>query len=227
MEKNIEAFGGTIRFKNLMKQLVKNITILTTYVKEMINSSIGALLEDNEEEYLILEKKLDDVHLYMEKLDNSVMNSIALHQPFASDLRFLISSLKISNEVHRCAHNAVHIAQSSKFIERNMKCYAVVIEEIGSLARKALIMYETSVTAFLMRKALDSDRWVELDDEIDSLHEKIITDIRKIMSDDCKNINAGTSLILATRYIERIADHACNIVEESTYVVTSKREKIT
>ena len=101
-----------------------------------------------------------------------------------------------------------------------------IIEEIAVLARKAFFMYTTSIDAFLSMKALDTLVWTKMDDEIDSLHVKIIDNIRSIMSNDCVNINAGTSLILATRYIERIADHACNIAEESTYVVTSKKEKI-
>lgn len=226
MTEKIDKFGGTIRFKELMKILLRNLTLLTNLVKQMIENSIESLLLDDEKLFSLLQKRMDDVHLFKERLEKNVIDSIALHQPFASDLRFLVSSLKISNEIHRSAHDAVHIANSTKYLSRDMNRYSNIVEDIVELAEKSLFMYRTSVEAFLDRRALDLKYWVQLDNEVDHLHEKIINSIKKVMISDCTNIDAGVSLILATRYIERIADHACNIVEESTFVVTSKREKI-
>ncbi|NHJ04901.1 MAG: hypothetical protein EAX90_08765 [Candidatus Heimdallarchaeota archaeon] len=226
MDKKDKLFGGTIRFKELMLELTQNVSNLTDLVIKMIEKGIIALIEDNEELFKELQKDLVKVHDYYDMLDNSVVNSIALHHPFASDLRYILSSLKIGNEIHRCAHDAVHIAQSSEFVDRNNKMYNGTIEKIGDLAKLALKMFRESTNAFLQRKALDFKHWTKLDDEVDLLHDEIIIEIVKKMEKNKGWIQAGVSLILATRYIERIADHSCNIVEESTYVVTSKKGKI-
>ena len=100
------------------------------------------------------------------------------------------------------------------------------IADIGALGQLALNMFKESTIAFLDKKVLDFNDWKKLDDEVDDKHDEIIQDIGLIMEKHPDFVRAGVSLILATRYIERIADHACNIVEESKYVVTSEREKI-
>ncbi|MBD3189126.1 MAG: phosphate signaling complex protein PhoU [Candidatus Heimdallarchaeota archaeon] len=219
-----ELFGGTIRFKVLIKELNENLKKLSALTIKMMEEGISSLLEDDE---LLLEKLIADletVHDYTADLEKSVISSIALHQPFAKNLRYIICSLKISNEIHRSAHDAVHIARSSKFIGNDLQ--PKLIKKIGKLATKSLTMLRKSVDAFISMQALPVDNWVKLDDEVDNFHDELIEEITQLMMDDKKRIRSGISLILTTRYIERIADHACNIVEESIYVVTSKRVKI-
>jgi phosphate transport system protein len=224
MNENTRAFGGTIRFKELMNEINENLVELSNLVVSMIQNGKKALVEDDEELLPKLEKELARVHEISYSLEDSILNTIALHQPFARDLRYILSTLKISNDIHRSAHDAVHIARSSSFID--MKFHSKMIKKIGNLAAKASKMFVNSVTAFSNRKAPEVEIWKKLDDEVDNLHTEIIDEVVELMKVDSTWNRAGVSLILATRYIERIADHACNIVEESIYVVTSKRVKI-
>jgi len=236
-----EKFGGTIRFKELMNELTGHVSKLSKLVAKMIAKGVKALLEDDEKSFKKLQRDISKVHAIFNDLDSSALSSLALHQPFASDLRYIISSIKIGHEIHRCAHDAVHIAHSSEFVDREKKMFNGCIADIGALGELALNMFRESTTAFLNKKVLDFNDWKKSDDEVDDKHDEIIKEIGSIMEkkhDEIikeigsimeKNpdfVRAGISLILATRYIERIADHACNIVEESKYVVTSEREKI-
>ncbi len=221
-----EKFGGTIRFKELMIELTGHVSKISKLVATMIDKGVKALLEDDEKAYKKLQRDISKIHTMFNDLDSSAMNSLALHQPFASDLRYIISSIKIGHEIHRCAHDAVHIARSSEFVDREKKMFNGSIADIGALGQLALNMFKESTIAFLDKKVLDFNDWKKLDDEVDDKHDEIIQDIGLIMEKNPDFVRAGVSLILATRYIERIADHACNIVEESKYVVTSEREKI-
>lgn len=221
-----EKFGGTIRFKELMIELTGHVSKISKLVAKMIDKGVKALLEDDEKAYKKLQRDISKIHTMFNDLDSSAMNSLALHQPFASDLRYIISSIKIGHEIHRCAHDAVHIARSSEFVDREKKMFNGSIADIGALGQLALNMFKESTNAFLDKKVLDFNDWKKLDDEVDDKHDEIIQDIGLIMEKHPDFVRAGVSLILATRYIERIADHACNIVEESKYVVTSEREKI-
>ncbi|MHA1185374.1 MAG: phosphate signaling complex protein PhoU [Candidatus Heimdallarchaeota archaeon] len=224
MNEKKNAFGGTIRFKKLMNEITQNLVDLSTLVVSMIQNGKKALVEDDEELLTKLQKELEQVHEISYSLDDSILNTIALHQPFARDLRYILSISKISNDIHRSAHDAVHIARSSAFID--LKLHNEMIERIGELADKASKMFEMSISAFRNREAPEIEEWQALDDEVDNLHSEIIDEVVDLMKENTAWNRAGVSLILATRYIERIADHACNIVEESIYVVTSKRVKI-
>ncbi|HUT82486.1 MAG TPA: PhoU domain-containing protein [Candidatus Bathyarchaeia archaeon] len=219
-----QPYGGTIRFKEIMDTLNAHLDNLSTFVVKMIQDGITALANDDEKLFNVTKIDLEKVHKICYLLEDTISSSIALHQPFARDLRFILSTLKISNEIHRSAHDAVHIAHSSSFIDQ--KLHSEIVGKIAQLADKASSMFKDAVEAFRKRKALDVNTWTLLDNNVDNLHSEIIEEIVKIMINDPAWARAGTSLILATRYIERIADHACNIVEESIYVVTSKRVKI-
>lgn len=224
LSKKRSKFGGTIRFKEIMKELNRHLVDLSELVIKMIKEGNTALVEDNENLFKRLEEELEEVHEHCNSIDETVMNSIALHQPFARDLRFILSTLKVSNEIHRSAHDAVHIANSSTFI--NLEQHNDILLRIGEIAEKASSMFKKSIEAFSNQKELNIQKWTEMDDEVDKLHIEIINDITKKVEKDPTWARAGVSLILTTRYIERIADHACNIVEESNYVVTGKRAKI-
>jgi phosphate transport system protein len=219
-----DKFGGTIRFRELMKKLSDNLSTLSNLVIDMIDDGQKALIEDDEKLFRKLEKKLDYVHELCYDIEDYVYSTLALHQPFAGDLRYILSSLKITNEIHRSAHDAVHIARSSDFI--TLEQHTGIIHQIDSLTKKAKRMFKESVVAFQNRKALDLNTWQELDDEVDNLHSEIINKISDLIEKNPGWSRAGMSLILATRYIERIADHACNIVEEGVFVKTSQRVKI-
>lgn len=224
MKDKTSSFGGTIRFKEIMNQLITQLTNITDLVTEMIEQSHTALLEDNEAIYTDLKAKMERVHSLYDEIEDIVQSGLALHHPFASDLRYSISALKIAYDVHRSAHDAVHIAQSSYYID--LTHYPEIIQRIGQLASEAIEMFQRSIKAFQKRESVNYDLWKKLDDKIDEDHKKIIVDISEIIQKDPSWSKAGVSLILATRYIERIADHACNIAEESSFIVTSKRKKI-
>ncbi len=219
-----KSFGGTIRFKELMDELNGYLGKLTDLVIEMIEEGHKALIEDDEGLFKKIEENLHKVHELSYQVEDSVQSSLALHQPFASDLRYILSTLKITNEIHRSAHDAVHIANSTTFVDIALN--KELIKRVVELAKRASLMFEKSIDAFRHRKELDITEWKKLDDRVDSLHAKLIDDIIAKIQKEPSWARAGMSLVLATRYIERIADHACNIVEESIFVVTSKRVKI-
>ena len=224
MKEKKASFGGTIRFKEIMSQLITHLTNLTDLVIEMIEQSHKALLEDNEQIYEDLQRKMEKVHFIYNEVEDTVQSGLALHHPFASDLRYSISALKIAYDIHRSAHDAAHIAQSSVYID--LSHYPEIIERVGKLASDAISMFRKSIQSFQKQESVNYDAWKKLDDKIDEEHKKIIFDISEIIQKDPSWSRAGVSLILATRYIERIADHACNIAEETSFIVTSKRKKI-
>jgi phosphate transport system protein len=223
---NKTKFGGTIRFQKQMQKNVDRLKKLANLTEEMLNDSVIVLINDDEELFKELELNFEKVREYRVDLEKSIVNSIVLHQPFATDLRFLISSLKIANEIERTARDAVHIANSSQFIDRSMKNIQKYVEKIIDMAKKANKMYSESIQFFLNREVVDTESWTKQDDEIDELHKQLIDEVISEMQKNGNTTRAAVSLVLSIRYIERIADHACNISEESTFVAAAKRDPI-
>lgn len=219
-------FSGTIRFQELMKKNVDCLKKLANLTDKMLTDSIVVLTNYDEELFKELETKFEKVRKYRVDLEKSIVDSIVLHQPFATDLRFLISSLKIANEIERTARDAVHIAHSSNYLNGSMKKIHGFVNKIIDMAKKANKMYSESIQFFLERKAVDSKAWTKQDDEIDELHKQLIDDVIDEIQNNGNTTRAAVSLILSIRYIERIADHACNICEESTFVAAAKRDPI-
>jgi phosphate transport system protein len=223
---NKTKFGGTIRFQELMKKNVERLRKLANLTDDMLKDSVTVLINDDEELFNELEISFEKVREYRVDLEKSIVNSIVLHQPFATDLRFLISSLKIANEIERTARDAVHIAHSSQYIDRSMKNIQEYVSKIIDMAKKANKMYSESIQFFLNREVVDTEAWTKQDDEIDELHKQLIDEVIDEMQKNGNTTRAAVSLILSIRYIERIADHACNISEESTFVAAAKRDPI-
>ncbi|NHK30333.1 MAG: hypothetical protein FK730_03215 [Asgard group archaeon] len=223
---NKTKFGGTIRFQEQMKKNVDCLKKLANLTDKMLNDSLVVLENDDAELFKELENRFEKVQKYRVELENSIVNSIVLHQPFATDLRFLISSLKIANEIERTARDAVHIANSSHFLDRSMKNIQKYVAKIIDMAKKANKMYSKSIQYFLKREVVDTEAWIKQDDEIDELHKQLIDEVIGEMQKNGNTSRAAVSLVLSIRYIERIADHACNISEESTFVAAAKRDPI-
>ncbi|MEA2071485.1 MAG: PhoU domain-containing protein [Asgard group archaeon] len=224
--KKKEKFGGTISFKERIGKVEESLGLLFDKVKAMLDSAIHVLSKDDEPKFEELSKEIDSVHDLTDTLEDHIINAVTLHQPFGRNIRYLIAGLKISNEVHRCGHDAIHIAETSKFFDYSMECYMEVIEKVKKLAIMAEDMFVKAVDSYFNGSDVNLKEWHHMDDEVDDLHDEIIEEIKEAMGNNCANVPAGISLILATRYIERIADHACNIVEENCYVMSGERAKI-
>ena len=191
MQRRKSKFGGTIRFKELMEQLNKDLESLSNLVIRMIEGGYKALNEDNEDLFKEIKNDLIEVHERCFFVEDSVQSSLALHQPFASDLRYILSTLKITNEVHRSAHDAVHIARSTLYI--NIKQQSDIVKRIVELSKKSSIMFQNSIEAFRNRKELDYGKWTKLDDEVDDLHKEIIADIIETIQNKPSWAKSGTS----------------------------------
>lgn len=151
------------------------------------------------------------------EIEEECLKVMALHQPVAIDLRFLIAVIKINNDLERIADEAVNIAErlitmtkqgSSKFFFD----YTPMVEKVES-------MLKTSLDALVN---MDEDRAfnvVVLDDEVDEIHREAYRYIRELMKTESDHIVYLINLYLISRHLERIADHTTNIAEEVIYLI--------
>jgi phosphate transport system protein len=166
-------------------------------------------------------RKLDkELYQYEMRIDKHCTDIIALYTPVASDLRRVAVSWKVVEDLSRIGRYAWDIAEIAEVFD-GQKFKKVV--SLPQMASKVVGMVTDSVDFFTTGNAPEARKLFDRDDEIDSLYDTIFREMLTYMFEDPKKITVGIHYILIARYLERVADHACNIGERVVYMVTGER----
>ncbi|MCG7844480.1 MAG: phosphate signaling complex protein PhoU [Methanomassiliicoccales archaeon] len=161
------------------------------------------------------------IYELIEHIDRHCLDIIALHSPVASDLRMISACLKMVEDLNRFGRYARDIVELMDDFEegRAFKKF----ESLRTMACLVVGLVDDAVYSFLQRDAEKASHLHERDDAVDALYDSIFREILTYMMEDPKKITVGIDLILVARYMERVADHACNIGEYVYYMVTGER----
>src|SRR5438128_2080554 len=160
------------------------------------------------------------VNAYDVEIDEKCVELLALHQPTAGDLRFITTTLKIVTDLERIGDQAVNIAQRALELgrERQLKPYV----DLPRMAEKAQRMVKESLDAFVSRDTDLARKVCGEDSDVDALKEQVFRELLTFMMEDPRTIPRAIRLILISRFLERVANHATNIAEMVIYMVESK-----
>lgn len=150
-------------------------------------------------------------------IDERCLRLLALYQPEAGDLRFIAMALKINNDLERIGDQAVNVAERS--LELLKEPILKPLIDIPYLAQLSQAMLKHSVDAFLQRDTALARSVCQRDDEVDALDDQIFRELLTYMLEDRQAITRAVNLILVSRHLERVADHATNIAENVIYLV--------
>jgi phosphate transport system protein len=164
-----------------------------------------------------------DVNNLEEKIEASVFDLLALQQPMASDLRLVVSVLKISADLKRIVGLSINIAKiPGKFEGGHIK----PLIDTKKMADIAANMLENSLKAFEIQDVELARATAAKDEEVDKLFYSVWVELIEMMAKDTSIISKATYLLFLIRYIERIADHCCNVCESVVYLATAERIKL-
>jgi phosphate transport system protein len=164
-----------------------------------------------------------DVNNLEEKIEASVFDLLALQQPMASDLRLVVSVLKISADLKRIVGLSINIAKiPGKFEGGHIK----PLIDTKKMADIAASMLENSLKAFETQDVELARATAAKDEEVDKLFYSVWVELIEMMAKDTSIISKATYLLFLIRYIERIADHCCNVCESVVYLATAERIKL-
>jgi phosphate transport system protein len=194
------------------------ILSLGALVEQRVNR-IKQAIEDRDvvfaKEIIHLDHEIDEMEV---EIEEECLKIIALHQPVATDLRFLIAVIKINNDLERIGDQVVNIAQRVVSIAKHP--VAPYQFDYSVMADKAEGMLRMSLDS-LVNQDLDlAIKVLQLDDEVDSIKDEAYDNIKKAIADGVtEDIGYMINLLLISRHIERLADHATNIAEEVVYMI--------
>jgi len=200
-----------------LEGLEKRLLFLAGEVEEAVRCSIRALLERRVE----LAKRVidgdDAIDQHEVELEEECLKILALHCPVASDLRFIVSCLKIENDLERIADLAANIAERS--VSFSAKSEMAVPSRIREMVESCARMLRQSIDAFVRGDAQLARRICAEDAQVDQANRLIIQSLIEAMHADSACIDQAVELISVSKNLERIGDHATNIAEDVVYMV--------
>jgi len=189
-------------------------------VEDQIRRAMRALLERDD---VIAQEVIDrdrQVNTYDVEVDEQCVNLLALHQPAAGDLRFITTAMKIVTDLERIGDQAVNIAQRALELNREPQLKPYI--DLPRMADRAQRMVKESLDAFVARDTALARQVCGEDAEVDALKEQIFRELLTYMMEDPRTVSRAIRVILISRFLERVADHATNIAEMVIYLVEGK-----
>lgn len=197
--------------------LKERILSLGAEVENRVRMSVQSLQERDTalaEEVITGDIDIDEMEV---DLEEECLKILALHQPLAGDLRFIIAVLKINNELERIGDLAVNIAERSRVLVPHVPFefpfdFATMSEKTQEMLRKSLDA--------LVNTESDTAYWVCNEDEVvDEINREMYQILQRQVKEDPERISYLTHLLGVSRHLERMADHATNIAEDVIYLV--------
>jgi phosphate transport system protein len=204
------------KMQERLERVHKDIIFLANEVEDALFKAVKALKKQDMD--LAKKVKEDDWKINQQEvnIEKQILEILALQQPVAVDLRFLIVALKMNNDLERTADHAKSIAKIAMKIadEPLMKPFDH-IERLGKITRR---MLHDAVQAFIHRDSDLAREVLERDQEVDDLYDKITEEIFKLLEEKHDKIRQGYEIINTAKHLERAADLATNLSEDVVFM---------
>lgn len=210
----------TRHFEMEIDQLRTMLIRMGSLVEEQINCAVKALvLGDMALVRLVMErdKRVDE---YDNTIDTQCMKIFALTQPVAVDLRLLMAALKINNELERIGDIAVNLCERVEPLALHLEL--VRRTQLGEMAEAAREMMKLAIDSFVNNDPALATKVLESDDFIDQLDRDTFKLMTTMMKESPELIEPALHIVVLSRHIERLADHATNIAEDVIFLVNAK-----
>jgi phosphate transport system protein len=207
----------TKHFRKELEKIKKQLLTLGFMVEELVQMAVQAVENNDTELAQKIIRKDFDIDEKEVEIEEECLKILALHQPVAIDLRFLIAVIKINNDLERIGDQAVNIAERVGVTAKSEQMDFFF--DYSSMGEKVLTMLKMSLDALINMN--DDVAWqvVHLDDEVDQIQKEAYDRIKSAMGEHPDKIGFLINLLLISRHLERMADHTTNIAEEVIYLI--------
>ena len=188
--------------------------------EERVRTAVRALVErdaDGLEAVVTGDEPINRLHI---EIDSQAFTLLALHQPMAIDLRTIVAALKINTDLERVGDLAVNIGEAARRYLRHRPVKALV--DLPRMAEIAESMLRDALDAFVRRDVVLAQAVLDRDDQLDALKSQVFRELLTHMMENPAKIEPSLDLILISRHLERIGDHATNIAEDIIFMVSAR-----
>jgi phosphate transport system protein len=216
--------GGHRHFHDQLDALKRTMIDMSEKAERLVELSVEALLEHDAgkaQAVIAGDKTIDALEIEVEQ---AAIALLALQQPMARDLRFIVAAIKVSSDIERVGDHGVNIAQSAlRLIE--MKSNITPDPEIQDMARRSRAMLSDALDALIRADGGLGRAVCRADDAVDALQDSVFRILLTHMMESPTRISEALELLLVGRNLERVADLATNIGEDAVYLAEGKQIK--
>lgn len=205
-------------FTEELNTMHQDILKMGSLVESALKKALVALSEKNTElaETVIEEdRRIDELQVYIEE---SCAKLLATEQPVASDLREILTAIKITADLERIGDHARHLAKSVANISNSP--YFEAVPRLKEMAEYGIKMVHDALTAFVERDAEQATEIAKRDDKLDDMKNQMLDRVIEIMQANPQSLKTGIDFLFVNRFLERLGDHVTNMCE---WIVYSKR----
>jgi len=188
---------------------------LGTRVEESVQKAVKSLIERNTDLAKQVINSDRDIDLMEVEVEEECLKILALYQPVANDLRFIVSILKMNQDLERVGDLAANVSERAVFLASREK--TALPFEINSMSNLVKEMLRESLDAFVNADANLARKVCSIDDEVDDFNREMYRQMETAMRGNPDQVTEFIHILSASRYLERIADHATNIAEDVIY----------
>lgn len=207
-------------FSEELSGLNEKVLRMGGFAERMTHRAVQSLVERRQEileEVRTMEAQVNRLHL---DIDETCLEILALRQPAAKDLRFIAAAMKINADLERIGDQAINIAEQAEKLLAVPPVKPLI--DIPRMAEIAEEMLKAALDAFVNGDDELAYQTILRDDSVDQLKDQIFRELLTFMMEDVSTIARSMDLILVSRHLERIADHATNICEDVIFMVKGK-----
>jgi phosphate transport system protein len=207
-------------FQEELEQLKARLLEMGGLAEEQVRLAVKGLVErdrDLIDRVLVSDEPLNALHI---EIDSRCFTLLALYQPMAVDLRAIVAAVKINTDLERVGDLAVNIGEAARQYSSHLPVKRLI--DIPRMATVAQRMLRDALDAFVRRDTDLAQGVLNEDDTLDALKTQIFRELLTYMLQDPATIEPALDLILISRHLERIGDHATNIAEDVIFMVSAR-----
>lgn len=208
------------KMEHLLEEIKKNLIYLGNEVEHSLRQSMKALQKQDvklAKQVISQDKTIDQLEV---KIEDQILTLMALQQPVALDLRFIVAGLKINNDLERIGDHAVNIAQTA--IALANEPYLKPLQDLPRMSDIACQMLHDAVSAFIHRDAELGREVCSRDNDVDELYDRVVSHTAEVVKNKIDKLKQAFALIRVARDLERVADLATNIGEDVVFMKDAK-----
>jgi phosphate transport system protein len=207
-------------FQEQLEMLKERLLVMGGLAEERVRAVVEALVDrdvDMVDQVQMGDEPINKLHI---EIDNRCFKLLALHQPMAADLRAIVAGVKINTDLERVGDLAVNIAEAvRRYLLHPPVKQLIDIPRMADIAQR---MLRDALDSFVRRDVTLAEAVLNEDDKLDALKTQVFRELLTYMLQDPGTIEPGLDLILISRHLERIGDHATNIAEDVIFMVSAR-----
>ena len=207
-------------FQEELEQLNSRLLVMAGEAEEQVRTAVRALVERDHDLAQAVLKGDNSINALHIAIDQRCFKLLALHQPMATDLRVIVSGVKINSDLERVGDFAVNIAEAALRYLTHAAVKPLI--EIPRMADIAQGMLRDALNAYVKHDTAVAQDVLNRDDALDGLKSQVFRELLSCMLNDPGTTEPALDLILVSRHLERIGDHATNIAEEVIFIASGR-----